>query len=243
VAYRQSFEACPRCRALLEDAGTVRVCPECRGQWVLEPVLAEMVIAMLPPGVLGTLTLVPMSGTQRGPCPSCGIEMETVALYGVAVERCPKDHGVWFDPDELQAGLLRSADPERGASAPIASASREPRGPVAPAAPVAPVAPSDPSAPWLDPAPELGPPSVGSWATPPTPPARDRTKLDAVLARMKNGETFTDGYGRAFTTYGWDPETKSLYSVYQEDTYEEPRSSLSATALDDLIATDPERFR
>ncbi len=118
MAYRESFEACPRCRATLEDAGAVRACTGCRGQWVLEPVLAEMVAAMRPPGVFGTLTLVPSNGKQRGPCPSCGIEMTSVSLHGVELERCPKDHGVWFDPDELQAGLLRSADPANESSMP-----------------------------------------------------------------------------------------------------------------------------
>jgi Zn-finger nucleic acid-binding protein len=110
MTYRDSFESCPRCGVALVDAGDVRACNVCRGQWVLEPVLAEMVRAMLPPGVLGQFSLVP--SPQRGAtaaCPSCGVAMDAVSMYGVELDRCPKGHGVWFDPDELQTGLMRHA--------------------------------------------------------------------------------------------------------------------------------------
>jgi Zn-finger nucleic acid-binding protein len=112
VAYRESFESCPRCGTALEDAGDVRACSQCRGQWVLETVLAEMVMEMVPAGEVGRLVLVPVAprGSPTG-CPSCGAPMDMVSMYGVEVERCPKQHGVWFDPEELQAGLNRAADP------------------------------------------------------------------------------------------------------------------------------------
>jgi len=224
VAFRQSFETCPRCQAALEDAGAVRACTGCRGQWVLEPVLAEMVIAMLPPGVLGKLVLAPTSGKRTGPCPSCGIAMASVSLHGVELERCPKDHGVWFDPGELQAGLLRSAAP--GASPTDAPADRiEPLTSTAPSAPLAP--PSEPVS-------EPPPPIIER--------AMSSTKLADVIARMKRGETFTIGVSRAFDTYGWDPLTGSLYQYYQEDTFEHPRSSLSESELAELIARAPHRF-
>ena len=213
MAFRQSFETCPRCQAALEDAGAVRACTGCRGQWVLEPVLAEMVIAMLPPGVLGTLVLDPTSGKRTGPCPSCGIAMASVSLHGVEVERCPKDHGVWFDPDELQAGLLRSADP-RASPTDVPADRLEP----------------EPLAPLSEP-----PPPIIERAMP-------STKLADVIARMKRGETFTIGVSRAFDTYGWDPLTGSLYQYYQEDTYEHPRSALSESSLAELIAREPHRF-
>jgi Zn-finger nucleic acid-binding protein len=136
VAYRESFESCPRCGVALEDAGDVRACNACRGQWVLEPVLAEMVMAMLPAGVLGRLTLVPIAQrTEPTACPSCGVQLESVIMCGVEIERCPKDHGVWFDPEELQTGLLRSAaNPARSDPMPHASeqVAQAPAPPLAP---------------------------------------------------------------------------------------------------------------
>ncbi len=35
-------------------------------------------------------------------CPGCGVEMQTVSLAGVEVERCPECKGLWFDLMELQ---------------------------------------------------------------------------------------------------------------------------------------------
>src|SRR5688572_18190357 len=98
-----------------------------------------MVMAMLPAGVLGRLTLVPIAQRKEPTaCPSCGVQMESVIMYGVELERCPKDHGVWFDPEELQTGLLRSAaNPARSDSMP------EPL-PQVPAQPLAPTQPQPP---------------------------------------------------------------------------------------------------
>ncbi len=111
VAYRESFESCPRCGVGLEDAGRVRACPACLGQWVLEPVLAEMLMAMLPAGVRGEFSLVPIAQrNEPTACPTCGVAMDVVSLYRVEIERCPKDHGLWFDPAELQSGLMRHAE-------------------------------------------------------------------------------------------------------------------------------------
>lgn len=97
---------------MLEDAGAVRTCGGCRGQWILESVLAEMVIEMLPAGVYGRLTLVPSTHDRGiGACPSCDTKMEAMLMYGVEVERCPKQHGVWFDPKEMEIALRRAAEP------------------------------------------------------------------------------------------------------------------------------------
>lgn len=128
--YRDSFEKCPRCAAVLEDAGAVRTCGSCRGQWILEPVLAEMVVEMLPAGVYGRLTLVPSKHDRGiGACPSCDTKMEAMLMYGVEIERCPKQHGVWFDPHEMETALRRAADPEWHANAADALSFRPPTNP------------------------------------------------------------------------------------------------------------------
>ena len=132
--YRDSFEKCPRCAAVLEDAGAIRACAGCHGQWVLEPVLAEMVIEMLPAGVYGRLTLVPSKHERGvGACPSCDTKMEPMKMYGVEIERCPKQHGVWFDPEEMQIALRRAADPAYHTEAAKALSFRPPHDPKRPA--------------------------------------------------------------------------------------------------------------
>jgi Zn-finger nucleic acid-binding protein len=119
---------------VLEDAGAVRTCAACRGQWILEPVLAEMVVEMLPAGVYGRLTLVPSKHDRGiGACPSCDTKMEPMQMYGVEIERCPKQHGVWFDPKEMEIALRRAADPtwhENAAAALSLSAPPDPKRPM-----------------------------------------------------------------------------------------------------------------
>jgi len=127
----------------------VRACTQCRGQWVQEAVLAEMMMAMLPAGVPGGLALV-LVARHGAPiaCPSCGVTMERVTLCGVEVDRCPKDHGVWFDPEELQVGLRRyGEDPARRDWAPHEPEPPPPLPPPPPPSPrrAAPVASSNPT--------------------------------------------------------------------------------------------------
>lgn len=108
MAYRDSFEQCPRDKAPLVDAGAVRACEQCQGQWVEEPILAEMIMRMLPPGdsPLGVLyqAVLERGGEQLG-CPTCGDKMELVEIHGVRLDRCPRQHGVWFDYPELEQAL------------------------------------------------------------------------------------------------------------------------------------------
>jgi hypothetical protein len=82
--------------------------------FVPEPVLAEMLLQMLPPPprVWGTLAL---SESQRGEqalaCPDCTEAMKATKIHEVELDHCPK-HGVWFDQDELRVTLYRVADPK-----------------------------------------------------------------------------------------------------------------------------------
>ncbi|MBA3461122.1 MAG: zf-TFIIB domain-containing protein [Deltaproteobacteria bacterium] len=212
-------------------------------------------------------------------------------MHGVELERCPKDHGVWFDPDELQTGLMRASDPAQQ-SAPPDEANRtewEPLG--ATDSPT-----SEPPRPIIEPS-MLTP--EGNRQVVPVPPIDDvvnmlmrgsefrvgsdryrwdvtqhrivvegtesrvvsdvelsrvveaypelfsghQAKVAEVIARMKRGATFQNGYGRAFDSYGWDPQTKAFYKVSQEDSYESARSSLSESRLAELIAQDPRTFQ
>lgn len=110
-AYRDSFERCPRCAVELVDARSARACPQCRGLWLREAVLSEMVIAMLPPGAaFGRLQFADVPQRDRIACPSCGQAMELASLADVIVDRCAA-HGVWFDTDELERALAHTALP------------------------------------------------------------------------------------------------------------------------------------
>ena len=108
MAYRDSFDQCPRCGVDLVDAGSVRACRGCGGQLVAEDVLTDMLLAMLPLGPPHEL-VVARSDRDDDPlaCPTCGARMDGAALHGVVLDRCPKQHGVWFDRAELQQALAR----------------------------------------------------------------------------------------------------------------------------------------
>lgn len=126
-AYRDSFEKCPRCAVELQDARSVRGCPACGGLFVQEGVLTEMVQRMLPPGPLVRLQLELLAHADPPlGCPACGDTMEQSKLLQVPIERCAK-HGVWFDRDELERVLHRTATVERPPVVEASSAGSSPQ--------------------------------------------------------------------------------------------------------------------
>jgi Zn-finger nucleic acid-binding protein len=79
------------------------------------PVLAEMILRMLPPPprAFGPLVLSESKReAQALACPSCGDAMKPTTIHEVELDHCAK-HGVWFDQDELRLTLYRVADPEK----------------------------------------------------------------------------------------------------------------------------------
>ena len=108
-AYRDEREQCPRCRTELTDAGTARACSTCTGVWIGMGEVQEMAIQMQTPLEPVTLGIVE---ALREPlaCPSCKNAMRTVTLYNVPIDVCGKNHGVWFDANELALVLLRSVN-------------------------------------------------------------------------------------------------------------------------------------
>jgi Zn-finger nucleic acid-binding protein len=110
-AYRDEMEKCPRCSADLIDAGSVRACTSCRGQWVPADVLVDMAVNMQSPLRPIQLSWVADKHETLG-CPTCGKPMEQWKLYRVPIDRC-RDHGIWFDRDELMQVLLGSLTFER----------------------------------------------------------------------------------------------------------------------------------
>lgn len=106
--YRDRVQQCPRCRAGLEQSGSVWRCGECTGCWIEERILSEMVLRMR--DGLGSTALPFVARTAPEPvraCPSCGGAMAHVSLEGVELDRCA-EHGIWFDARELETTLHRA---------------------------------------------------------------------------------------------------------------------------------------
>jgi Zn-finger nucleic acid-binding protein len=82
------------------------MCRSCRGVWVSEDRLAEMVRT-----IRDELFADPVDLAARPPhekalvCPGCGDALEPKSFGGQPVDRCPKGHGVWLDDGELAASL------------------------------------------------------------------------------------------------------------------------------------------
>ena len=142
--YRDSFEKCPRCAVELIDARSARGCRACGGYWVEEPVLTEMILAMLPPRPLSRLALAVLDRSEAPiGCPTCGDAMQLTAIHEVVLDRCVK-HGIWFDARELEDALRKVADPDR---APPLEEIAEPPPPWARPSPAASAASPAPAAP------------------------------------------------------------------------------------------------
>lgn len=107
TGYRDPFLRCPRCGASLEKAGAAWGCGACRGVFVEEPVLEDMLREMheQPVGA----RYVARFAEAPVPCPRCVEPMTAVALEGVEVERCARGDGVWFDAHELATALHAAA--------------------------------------------------------------------------------------------------------------------------------------
>jgi Zn-finger nucleic acid-binding protein len=122
AGYRDAFLHCPRCGAALEQAGSAWGCRACRGIWLAEPVLDEMMRTMHAQPIPPRFEPAAPHGGPALACPACPAALTAVWLEGVPVDRCPAHHGVWFDAHELQAALhaaaLAADDPDAIAAVP-----------------------------------------------------------------------------------------------------------------------------
>lgn len=113
AAYRERSVSCPHCGDELTPAGARLGCASCKGMWIEERVLDEMVREMHDGA--GALRLTARERDREVSCPVCRTTLDNVLLEGVPVERCPARHGVWFDADELQVALRAVAAGEPAA--------------------------------------------------------------------------------------------------------------------------------
>ena len=104
---------CPRCREPLEeidiDTTSLRACSKCDGLWIgvktFETICADSERQSAVLGFIDKRTLrgTPLTKVNYVPCPDCGELMNRsnfAKASGVIVDLC-KQHGVWFDADEL----------------------------------------------------------------------------------------------------------------------------------------------
>jgi Zn-finger nucleic acid-binding protein len=55
---------------------------------------------------------VKAAAEDKRPCPMDGTPMEKQVVHKLVIDRCPKCHGVWLDPEELEA--VRKASRNEG---------------------------------------------------------------------------------------------------------------------------------
>jgi Zn-finger nucleic acid-binding protein len=107
----------------------VHECPSCRGMWVPEKRLDELVERIVrgavPASPAATASAAAFEGAARveyRSCPVCKKQMARRNFHrisGVVIDRCP-EHGAWLDADELQrigafvgaGGITRAAEKE-----------------------------------------------------------------------------------------------------------------------------------
>ena len=115
---------CPACKAEMFVLEFERVemdyCPDCRGVWLDS---GELELIGQRAGALQTELLAALekqdarrvSGLEKRRCPVCRKALRRTNTTGespIELDRCPAEHGIWFDRGELQA-VVRAA----GASA------------------------------------------------------------------------------------------------------------------------------
>ncbi len=113
---------CPVCKkpmVVFEWEGVeIDHCPSCGGTWLdggeLEQIAGREGV---PPGRI-TAALRDAKGEKHGGrrCPRCTARLRSVAVHEVTIDRCPRRHGLWFDPGEMRALLRSFKEGEEGAA-------------------------------------------------------------------------------------------------------------------------------
>ncbi|HWK90570.1 MAG TPA: zf-TFIIB domain-containing protein [Longimicrobium sp.] len=105
---------CPRCRTALAGvevgSASLAECGSCGGVWMAAPDFQRVCADQEQQAAIlrfrDPAAAPPAAETQvrYGPCPACGQIMNRVnfaKISGVVIDQC-RDHGAWFDPDELR---------------------------------------------------------------------------------------------------------------------------------------------
>ena len=124
---------CPRCRTPLDSHVASRLtlhgCPSCGGVW-LDAEASHKVVEAIDPDVIaaadaeGQAARVRANVDAAAPCPVCqrALDRMPIEQARVVVDAC-REHGVWFDRDELQTVMRAVAPaPTQQPAAPAAAA-------------------------------------------------------------------------------------------------------------------------
>jgi Zn-finger nucleic acid-binding protein len=123
---RGDARLCPVCNepmiAFELEGVEIDHCLACRGTWLDAGELEQIAeLADVPAGPLSA-ALESATGGQRSSrrCPRCRRKLNTVAVGTdpvVEIDRCPLEHGLWFDAGELKTLITSFAGGEAGAVA------------------------------------------------------------------------------------------------------------------------------
>ncbi len=112
--YRDRSMRCEACQADLIQYGVREKwrCGTC-GSVVVGAAELETELGELGAGLSEQLDTSRLAATTRC-CPTCDAGMNQLEIDGVVIERCPKDHTLWFDAGELGKirGKLADANAE-----------------------------------------------------------------------------------------------------------------------------------
>ena len=114
---------CPVCHeplVVFELEGVeVDHCAECRGTWLDDGELETLVLLAGIGGGAWEKALAEATGRRHGRrrCPRCLATLRVVEVSGVEIDRCPHNHGLWFDQGEIRKVISSFESGEGGAVA------------------------------------------------------------------------------------------------------------------------------
>ena len=107
---RLKIAECPRCRVELETLTHAGIkgagCPKCEGVWLGAADLVSAIRFFATDKGVALKTIALLEGPTRASalrCPECSVSLQSIALRGVDVEKCPSCRGVFLDSGESEA--------------------------------------------------------------------------------------------------------------------------------------------
>ncbi len=103
---------CPECGEpliVLElDGIEIDYCPGCGGVWLDHGELSEIArrSGVEPGGMTDELYGIKATKRGKGRCPRCNLRLKSIVIKGdneITLDRCPREHGIYFDRGEIQA--------------------------------------------------------------------------------------------------------------------------------------------
>ena len=112
MVYRDNAHRCPRCDVIFDETRTrvghrFETCTKCGGNWVDMLTLRDMLQRIVPGR--GVPFMRRRADADPGiRCPICDEPMDKVMLKQLELDWC-RDHGIWFDEEQLTEALRRYA--------------------------------------------------------------------------------------------------------------------------------------